>query len=392
MAGTAKWITRLRNSCPKGWSVRNMRSKVFLSVRSGKGGTTATTVTLPIAWAADTVPETVQLITELHKLVGEGFDLRDAVAKSTQPAVATRPTVTSEWPVLVEKFQADREVLAPVTETSWKRNYQPFLERIVLLMGTSSPPANARALAIRLIEPWAEMPTNRGKAIKCLRLFLEFGVEECGLPPESWTLTDRAVKQLRGTKTERRTMATITDAEILHLLDSLADTDAANRWRNAIQLMALYGLRPEELNHLVVKQHPTSKQPALFCTYQKVCNRVKTKQRWLMPLPLTDALGEQVEWNLAGAMAIGQLPLPPLADKYAVRTFLERQKYWLELKEQYTACGEWVRPYSFRNAFSLRAHHIGHRNDVICLAMGHSLSTHETSYEWARSESVLEHV
>ena len=392
MADTAKWITRLRNSCPKGWSVRNMRGKVFLSVRSGKGGTTATTVTLPIAWAADTVPETVQLITELHKLVGEGFDLRDALAKSTQPAAATRPTVTSEWPVLVEKFQADREVLAPVTVTSWKRNYKPFLERIVLLMGTSSPPANARALAIRLIEPWAEMPTNRGKAIKCLRLFLEFGVEECGLPQESWTLTDRAVKQLRGTKAERRTVATITDAEILHLLDSLADTDAANRWRNAIQLMALYGLRPEELNHLVVKQHPTSKQPALFCTYQKVCNRVKTKQRWLMPLPLKDYTGELVEWNLAGAMAIGQLELPPLSDKYAVRTFLERQPFWHELKAKYEKTGEWLRPYSFRNAYSLRAHRLGHRNDVICMAMGHSLSTHENSYEWARSESMLEHV
>ena len=392
MADTAKWITRLRNSCPKGWSVRNMRGKVFLSVRSGKGGTTATTVTLPIAWAADTVPETVQLITELHKLVGEGFDLRDALAKSTQPAAATRPTVTSEWPVLVEKFQADREVLAPVTETSWKRNYKPFLERIVLLMGTSSPPANARALAIRLIEPWAEMPTNRGKAIKCLRLFLEFGVEECGLPQESWTLTDRAVKQLRGTKAERRTVATITDAEILHLLDSLADTDAANRWRNAIQLMALYGLRPEELNHLVVKQHPTSKQPALFCTYQKVCNRVKTKQRWLMPLPLKNHTGELVEWNLAGAMAIGQLELPPLSDKYAVRTFLERQPFWHELKAKYEKTGEWLRPYSFRNAYSLRAHRLGHRNDVICMNMGHSLSTHENSYEWARSESMLEHV
>ena len=393
MAATAKWITRLRNSCPKGWSVRNMRGKVFLSVRSGKGGTTATTVTLPIAWAADTVPETVQLITKLHQLVtSEGFDLRDAVAKSTKPATVSRPTASSEWPLLVEKFQADREVLAPITETSWKRNYQPFLNRIIELMCTSSPPVNARALAISLIEPWAEMPTNRGKAIKCLRLFLEYGVEEHGLPPESWTLTDRAVKQLRGQKADRRTVATITDVEILHLLDSLANSDAANRWRNAIQLMALYGLRPEELNHLVVKPHPKRKQPAIFCTYQKVCNRVKTKQRWLMPLPLTNIAGEKVVWNLAGAMAVGQLELPPLSDKYAVRTFLERQKYWLELKERYAACGEWVRPYSFRNAFSLRAHQLGHRNDVICLAMGHSLSTHESSYEWARSESVLEHV
>ena len=50
-----------------------------------------------------------------------------------------------------------------------------------------------------------------------------------------------------------------------------------------------------------------------------------------------------------------------------------------------------VRPYSFVNAFSLRAHQLGHRNDVICLAMGHSLSTHESSYEWAR-RTMLEHV
>ena len=42
-----------------------MRGKVFLSVRSGKGGATAVTMTLPLAWAADTVPETVQLITKL---------------------------------------------------------------------------------------------------------------------------------------------------------------------------------------------------------------------------------------------------------------------------------------------------------------------------------------
>ena len=97
-------------------------------------------------------------------------------------------------------------------------------------------------------------------------------------------------------------------------------------------------------------------------------------------------------WNLAGAMAIKQLPMPPLGDKYAVKTFLDRQKVWTELREKYEECDEWLRPYSFRNSYSLRAHRIGHRNDVICMAMGHSLSTHESNYEWARSESVLEHI
>ena len=65
MATKAKqpaWVLRLRGACPKGWSIKNMGGKVFLSVRSGKGGTTAAT-TLPIVWSADTVPEAGQLIT-----------------------------------------------------------------------------------------------------------------------------------------------------------------------------------------------------------------------------------------------------------------------------------------------------------------------------------------
>ena len=49
-----------------------------------------------------------------------------------------------------------------------------------------------------------------------------------------------------------------------------------------------------------------------------------------------------------------------------------------------------ITAYSFRNAYSHRAHQFGHRNDVICMAMDHSLSNHESNYEWARSESIPE--
>ena len=110
-----------------------------------------------------------------------------------------------------------------------------------------------------------------------------------------------------------------------------------------------------------------------------------------MPLPLKDHTGEQVDWNLAGAMSIGQLELPPLSDKYAVRTFLERQPFRLELKAKYDKAGEWLRLCSFRNAYSLRAHRLGHRNDVICMAKGHSLAVHQSSCEWSRDDAVLEH-
>ncbi len=351
-------------------------------------------MTLPIAWAADTVSEAVVLITELHQLVGDGYDLRDALSRISQPAAATtaRPTSHSRWPVLLEKFQADLKLTSGLQPSTWKDNYAPFLEQAIYLLGGSAAPLNARELLSQVVSQWEDKPRRREIAVTTVRKFLDYRVEVHGLPAESWTVTARVAKEMKGKKAKRRTVATITDQEILRLIDSLPDDVRCSLWKNAFRLMALYGLRPEELSHLVSREHPSTAEPTVYCTYEKVCGSTKTDPRWLMPLPLKDHVGELVDWNLAGAMAIGQLELPPLSDKYAVRTFLERQPYWQELKDKYDKTGEWLRPYSFRNAYSLRAHRLGHRKDVICMAMGHSLSTHESNYEWARSESVLENV
>ena len=395
MAGKTKqpsWVLRLRGACPKGWSVRNMRGKVYLRVTEGAAGVEASCITLPIAWAADTVPEAITTITELHQLVNGGFDLRDALNRARQPVARARPSSPSRWPTLLEKFQADLKLTSGLKPTTWADNYKPFLDYAVTLLGSADGPANARDLLAEVARKWEDKPRRREIAVTAVKKFLEFGIEVHGLPGESWTVTARVAKEMKGKKAKRRTVATLTDAEILTLINGLPDDVRCSRWKDALRLMALYGLRPEELNHLVSREHPQTAKPAIWCTYEKVCGSTKTGQRWLMPLPLKDGTGEMVDWNLAGAMAIGQLDLPPLSDKYAVRTFLERQPYWQQLKAKYEKTGEWLRPYSFRNAYSLRAHRLGHRNDVICLAMGHSLSTHENSYEWARSESVLEHV
>ncbi len=371
-----------------------MRGKVFLSVRSGAGGTSASTITLPIAWAADTVPETVALITELYQQVSGGYDLRDAVSRIQAPAAAkaSKPSSPSQWPALLEEFQADLKLTTGRKPTTWKDNYKPFLELAVDQLGESTAPVNARELLSQVVSKWEDRPRRREIAVNAITRFLSFCVEVKNLPSESWTVSTRVAKQMKGTKNKRRTVATITDQEILRLIDSLPDDVRCSRWKNALRLMAIYGLRPEELSHLVSREHPNTGEPAIFCNYQKVCGYSKTEPRWLMPLPLKDPTGELVEWNLAGALAIGQLELPSLGDKYAVRTFLERQPFWLELKAKYDKSGQWVRPYSFRNSYSLRAHRLGHRNDVICMAMGHSLSTHQSNYEWSRDESVLEHI
>ena len=390
---TSRWVKRLRSACPRGWSVAESRGQIRLVVRKGAGGADGkASKTLPLAWAADTVNDAITLITDLHSLVESGHDLGDALARVNGSTPAVQPTNSSQWPLLLERFHDDLETMSQIKPTTWKRNYAPFLGRAVDLLTGANAPVNARDLVSAVARTWADKPRSRNMAVDAVKRFLDFAVEVHHLPAESWTLTDRAAKQTRGKRPERRTVAAITDVEILRLLDSLPETAACNRWRNAIKLLALYGLRPEELHHLTVREHPTTGAPALFCTYRKVNARGATEPRWLMPLPLTDSFGELVDWNLAGATAIGQLPLPPLSDKFALRTFLERQPVWGELKQQYDERGEWLRAYSFRNAYSMRAHRAGHRLDTTCVAMGHSLAVHQSSYEWARDESVLEHI
>lgn len=391
-SNSPKWVARLRAACPRGWSVSESRGWIRLVVRSGAGGSGGkASKTLPFAWAADTVSDAIALITALHSRVGEGHDLGDALKLETGAALAAKPSSKNLWPELLGSFHDDLQVLNQIKPQTWERNYAPYLSRAIDVLTSASAPVNARDLVSEVVAFWADKPRSRNKAVDALRKFLDFAVEVHRLPASSWTLTDRVAKQLRGSKPQRRTVACLTDVEILRLLDSFPKTASGDRWRNAIKLMALYGLRPEELHHLVVREHPNTGQPALYCTYRKVNARGATPPRWLVPLPLTDSFGELADWNLVGAMAIGQLPLPPLSDKYALRTFLERQSTWGELKDQYAKCGEWVRPYSFRDAYSLRSHRAGRRLDVICMAMGHSLAVHQSSYEWSRDDAVLEH-
>ena len=388
-----KWVARLRGACPKGWSVKESRGSIRLSVRSGAGGANSVTKTLPIAWAADTVPEATALITRLHDSIDAGVDLADALDREFGSIPSTVPSSSTRWPLLMEQFHEELMTLSQIQETTWKRGYLPYLDRALELLNGPSAPVNAKGLVGAVVKTWADKPGERKKAVESLRKFLDFCVEDHHMPAASWTLTDRAAKELRGPSSERREVACPTDAEILRLMDSLADTAAGKRWWNAIALMALYGLRPVEVNSVVVRTHPSTNEPALYCPRVKANKKGTTKPRWLMPLPLTDSTGEQVEWNLVGAMAINQLPLPDLVgNKYALRTFLDRQPVWVELKAHYAKTDEWLRGYSFRNSYSLRGHRAGRRPEPMSLAMGHSLQTHIDSYEWCKDADLLEHL
>ncbi len=76
-----------------------------------------------------------------------------------------------------------------------------------------------------------------------------------------------------------------------------------------IRLLALFGLRPIELQHIRPKKRDDSSL-GLWHSYAKNCDGALTDPRWLEPCWIRDATGEVQPWNLIGALDAGVLELP----------------------------------------------------------------------------------
>ena len=55
---------------------------------------------------------------------------------------------------------------------------------------------------------------------------------------------------------------------------------------------------------------------------------------------------------------------------------------------EYEARGEWLRPYSPRDTFDVRAHGIAQNDTLIAAAMGHTVEVHHRSYRTSEWRSV----
>ena len=128
------------------------------------------------------------------------------------------------------------------------------------------------------------------------------------------------------------------DAQILQLLDNLPEGEVHDRWRFAIQLCAVYGLRPEELRHLRIKGGVSGAE--LWTTYQKSMGDTKgakTEPRRLHPLLLRDADGTVIDWRLQARLQVGE-KLPTLNregdGEQALNQYLRRRKVWMMLRDE----------------------------------------------------------
>ncbi|NCY14791.1 MAG: hypothetical protein EBX33_08905, partial [Synechococcaceae bacterium WB8_1A_041] len=280
---------------------------------------------------------------------------------------------------LIRRYQQHKLRSGEIKETTWERLYKP---RMALVLKTAKGPPAARD-ATQLLEAqadlWSQRPGCRTRRlqIQYAAALLRWAASQKLLPAQWAPPPD--LSTIIGRSRESRAVTTpIAVPDILAMDQAIPDP----RWRFAFQLLCAFGLRPEELQHLQLRQG------RLWCTYEKVASRGKTKPRPLRLLPCDQWA---TEWRLLETFDPAKLP--PMRAGFGSDSFsryLLRRDHWQSLRQQYETQGEKLVLYSCRHGYAHRAHVICDLPPkVVAAAMGHSVQTHLAAYSrWCGDDVV----
>ena len=373
-----KWIkdfrTALKLRVGKGWSVIDSRGIVRLQV-----GTKPNVVSLSThyKWSEDAWIDALNRIVVIHDIYKESkgkIDLKTAYAIASSAS----STATYNWAEALDSYKLFK---TRVSEATWKSKHLPVLHIALTALNKKKQPKNGEQLCEIALSKWKKGTTQRRHMRLAIYSFLNYVVQRQEFPSK-WlppAITDDEI-----VTTTKRVGFPLSDSQIIRLVDSINNP----RWRFAVQLMATYGLRPEDLAHL----HTRNNGKELWSDYRKSKGGKKgetTEPRQLFPLFIEDIDGTLINWNLMQRVHIKE-ELPPLNDKggigQAIGRFLRDSKVWQQLKQEALAEKQQLVPYSLRHRYA----YIGHNRQKadgtyrapkqIADAMGHTLDVHLQSY------------
>ena len=76
-------------------------------------------------------------------------------------------------------------------------------------------------------------------------------------------------------------------------------------------------------------------------------------------------------------------------DGAVVGKFLRSLPEWQFLVNAKSEQGEYLKPYAFRDSYSLRAHRFGVSTEMLSPAMGHSIEIHSRSYRTSGFDEMM---
>jgi len=372
--------------------VSNFRGRARLHITARAGDEHRKQLLLPYPWESDQLEAIRDGVVTIYEAFQNGAPLDLSIAElsaakaeaepgARQKPLASQPStlqhrvppqatasrrISIDWAGLIRRYQQHKLRSGEIKETTWERLYKP---RMALLLKSAKGPPPARD-ATQLLEAqadlWSQRPGCRTRRlqIQCTAALLRWAISQKLLPVQWAPPPD--LSTIIGRSRESRVVTTpIAVPDILAIVQAIPDP----RWRLAFQLLSAFGLRPEELQHLQLRQG------RLWCTYEKVASRGKTKPRPLRLLPCDQWA---MEWRLLETFDPAKLP--PMRAGFSSDSFsryLLRREQWQHLRQQYEAEGEKLVLYSCRHGYAHRAHVICDLPPkVVAAAMGHSVQTH----------------
>ena len=384
------WEQAIRSSVrgKPGFTISQARGRALLRYRPPEGKDDS--CVLPLDWAKANTEKILLLSNRIAqmRLSGDQGTLKGALAAAQDSSTTMRRQV--DWETVTESLRHSLQSGGnEINDKTWRYNYAIYIEHGIDLVNAGKV-CDGYSLLRETLKQWEGKADSRIACCGALKALTKHGVARHGMA-RTWEVTSTDVKELKGKRPAKRIKATLTDAQILSMIESLEQRNP--QWANVLRLMALYGLRPIELQHLQPKQREDGSL-GMWCSYSKVCGATKTAPRWIEPCYLRDGFGEPVRWNLAAAMQAGLLDLPKGRDGElrklegkSVLRYLESMPEWKALDEKCEARGEWLRPYVYRDSYSLRAHQQGIEVGSVALSMGHSVAVHSSNYRWASAEN-----
>ena len=373
--------------------------KVRLKLQFPKGaGVANASATLPYPWAPTSISDVQGLLTRIYGPVMEGgVTLKTAIADVLAISDHKSQEVVTPWPGIVDAFREhklklDNRIAPKTFEASYGRYLnvallhldgrnaaqtgKSLMEKVLTHQRVNQKPGKKHGEALK---PWIEMPKSRLECCLALKKFLEYAVAE-HRQPQAFLVPEKDYLKIRGADAKSRKKAVLTDAEVLELIRLLPET-----WANVIKICRVFGVRSWEVA-FITRATNDDGEPQLRVTKGKTYNtrggvKEETDPRWLEAVAVNGTTFNLVEeWN--------QLKLPPTVSGKSLGAILRRLPYWQQLMNQYKAKGEWLRPYSLRDTFSVRAHGIVKDDTLIAAAMGHTVEVHHRSYRTSEWRSV----
>lgn len=386
-----KWESDLRaairGTCGKGWTARKGGADTTQLIyrppepfeRAYRTNTVSKppqqTGTIHLAWHINNKSQILEAAQTASRLVAKGTHLTEAAQLAFGP---TPLGPLLDWDALIERYGEHRvRYSGQISPRTWQRMSLPHLRKWLSLMAGNTAPTTA-AEAFRRLPLGQPGSAGRRHRVDCICKFLEWGVSQGFLGAEWAPSTKRTELHGQKPKTNQTVFDnTLTDGEIEMILADISKP----HWWWVFSALALYGLRPEEVVHLALRED------GLWCTYQKRNQHGATKPRRLYALEPFKGLEERWLQRWAIRNNLTDMGRNKGGVGLAMTIFLRSHKYWHQLKSDESRS---VVPYSFRHSYALRGARAGIAPRFMATAMGHSLNVHLTSYSKFVDDSSME--